>query len=505
MPYTIAKRDGEFCVYKKDADGNPMGESLGCHPTEKEAVAQIGAIESNSSEKMMMRPTQAEAQYVTLSGEAGKACANCRWFDGSDGGGYCHLIENYPEDILPTGYCSRWEGKPVAEEPTTTTIEADSVLVLPPMEMGSMARSEDKAGRVLSKRNAGKITSALMAIKDVLLNAGLVNMEDMPDAMSKGTFTVFKANGKDYWKAVWTNNFKDRDGEILSETAHDRYLARVEKKLVPMPELWYWHIPGTKHGQALWLGRVDHLMLAVGGFDETPRARAFIKGHRKSREKVSHGFHFPTWAKKDGVYLDYNTFEISPLPPDAAANPYTGFEGSTDMAISEAQRAGLIRLLGEKEATEILAEAEQKSKEIEKGGVAYKDYADVPAAEQAAKAKSADDAESKALNALMAALEGQNELMKRQDELEAASKGYALKFEALEKAQTEQKAANEALAKENAELREKMRMTPRASQNADTAVTDEQLQKTMEERVGDYDPMWLSLGLKAPKTGGNNG
>lgn len=47
MPYTIAKNDKEeFCVHKKGEDGEPMGESLGCHKTKKEAVAQIGAIES---------------------------------------------------------------------------------------------------------------------------------------------------------------------------------------------------------------------------------------------------------------------------------------------------------------------------------------------------------------------------------------------------------------------------------------------------------------------------
>ena len=52
MPFTIKKNNkGKFCVHKKDVDDNPMGDSLGCHKTKKEAVAQIGAIESELKRK----------------------------------------------------------------------------------------------------------------------------------------------------------------------------------------------------------------------------------------------------------------------------------------------------------------------------------------------------------------------------------------------------------------------------------------------------------------------
>ena len=52
MPFTIKKNNkGKFCVHKKDADGNPMGDSLGCHKVKKDATAQIGAIESELKRK----------------------------------------------------------------------------------------------------------------------------------------------------------------------------------------------------------------------------------------------------------------------------------------------------------------------------------------------------------------------------------------------------------------------------------------------------------------------
>lgn len=54
MPYTISKRDDEWCVYKKGEDGEPSGETLGCHDTEEKAVAQIGAIESSEDERSLV-------------------------------------------------------------------------------------------------------------------------------------------------------------------------------------------------------------------------------------------------------------------------------------------------------------------------------------------------------------------------------------------------------------------------------------------------------------------
>jgi hypothetical protein len=47
MPFTIQKNEkGKFCVYKKDANDKPTGKTLGCHAKKKEAIAQIGAVES---------------------------------------------------------------------------------------------------------------------------------------------------------------------------------------------------------------------------------------------------------------------------------------------------------------------------------------------------------------------------------------------------------------------------------------------------------------------------
>lgn len=51
MPYTVVKRDGEYCVVKRD---DPDGKTFGCHPTAEKAGAQIGAIEHSEARKSVV-------------------------------------------------------------------------------------------------------------------------------------------------------------------------------------------------------------------------------------------------------------------------------------------------------------------------------------------------------------------------------------------------------------------------------------------------------------------
>ena len=51
MPYTIAMRAGNHCVFKKSPDGKATGKPMGCHDSMEAAVAQIGAIESSEQRR----------------------------------------------------------------------------------------------------------------------------------------------------------------------------------------------------------------------------------------------------------------------------------------------------------------------------------------------------------------------------------------------------------------------------------------------------------------------
>jgi hypothetical protein len=196
-------------------------------------------------------------------------------------------------------------------------------------------------------------------------------------------FQVFKsADGQHYWLARHTNQFEDRDKEILAMKAHEAYVARVNLGLVPKPELWTFHKKGTRHGQADIVWTHAGFVFALGHFDDTPEAKRAIKFYERNKGKIelSHGFTFPKWALKDGVYETYNTFEISTLPDGAAANPYTSFEEITTMALSDKQAVWIKNTLGE-DALKRVQEAEgsaAKDAEVLKAlDTNYKDFADV--------------------------------------------------------------------------------------------------------------------------------
>lgn len=142
-------------------------------------------------------------------------------------------------------------------------------------------------------------------------------------------FKVFR-NGR--WVAWYTNAYQDRDGEWFSEKSIEADIARMNTTK-EFPELWFWHIPGTRMGQADAAVKVGRFAVATGTFDDNPYGQ-WMKAYLKRQGKayiLSHGFKFPRAALVDGVYHVHSTFEISPLLATKASNPLTFFaveEGS---------------------------------------------------------------------------------------------------------------------------------------------------------------------------------
>jgi hypothetical protein len=202
------------------------------------------------------------------------------------------------------------------------------------------------------------------------------------------TAAGFKAVG-DRWFAWWSNSFEDHDGEFFAEKAIDEYVRRVDVGAVPMPELWLWHTPGTRHGKAEWVGRIGHFAVAAGTFDDTPAGKAAQAHYAKQGADygMSHGFTYdPGQKSDDGVFHQFNTFELSVLPAKAAANPYTAFTEVYAMEMDEEKRAFLARVLGSDDlAAQLITATEDKSRAMEQMDVRYKDFVqmDAPVAEAA--------------------------------------------------------------------------------------------------------------------------
>lgn len=290
MPYTIVERDGQFCVYKEDEEGHATGDPLGCHNTKEDAADQIGAIEL--SEQKNVDTALEVAQEIMDPWER-------------DGALYTIAVH------------LAYEGQYDEARQVAALIESpiDQIYAL------------------------SAIVRAILFLADTEKYSSV--------SFYKGT------DGSTYFVGLFSNQFKDRDGHILTESAHQHYVLWVEKTGV-RPPITLFHQPQAKPG--FWTQIMDahadgHLTTkqlntilrnfyadnALGETETVWYADGFLGVIAKVYDDkinwvknlqtypeplgMSHGF---IVDKKDGNLIDeYRTFEMSVLPLDCAANSYT--------------------------------------------------------------------------------------------------------------------------------------------------------------------------------------
>lgn len=145
-----------------------------------------------------------------------------------------------------------------------------------------------------------------------------------------GQFSVWKqANGSYRWLAAYSNNFRDNDfpPEIIAEESHRTFVKMVDQGIIDYPELWLWHIPGSRWGKADFVDYVDGIAIATGTVDHGQEKTAEALAQMQDIA-VSHGMPSAI-IMRDGednsVIRRHITTEISPLPRRAAANKLTDF------------------------------------------------------------------------------------------------------------------------------------------------------------------------------------
>ena len=222
-----------------------------------------------------------------------------------------------------------------------------------------------------------KVVSRIYAAIDAIDGATQDQRDSLHQRLAavKGLLLQKGDDGVVRWLAVPTNQFEDREGEILTEAAHKAYVAAVESGEVEPPELWVWHTPGTRLGQAEGVAYTDGFVLAWGTID---------KGQEDVAERLaalpdlamSHGF---MGVKEGSLITRYVDREISVLPAEAAANVWTAVEiGGADMALSDKQRAFLGQAFGEEKVAEIEGDLKGAGDALRDAGIAHKS-ADTPA------------------------------------------------------------------------------------------------------------------------------
>lgn len=133
--------------------------------------------------------------------------------------------------------------------------------------------------------------------------------------------SVKQADGRTRVFMRTSNMFKDRHDEIITSEAHKEYEQYVASSK-DYPELWLWHTPGSRWGQADLVSFDDGFLTVSGLVDQGKEYIVDGLGSYKGDLGVSHGFKGISIQGKG--YIDfYRTFEVSPLPRQEAANIWT--------------------------------------------------------------------------------------------------------------------------------------------------------------------------------------
>lgn len=176
------------------------------------------------------------------------------------------------------------------------------------------------------------------------------------------------------WMGVVSNNFQDSSKEIISAEAHREFVQYLDAHPESAPLFVPWHTLGLarKHRIDFWDFAEDndgHGLFYVGGRLEKDEAEALMKSSEGTVLGMSHGFFvLQKDEKNDNIISKYRTFEVSDLPLENAANPWTALSIDTltkeaEMKFKPKKREYLIGQIGE-EAVKQIEDSGQKGMNI---------------------------------------------------------------------------------------------------------------------------------------------
>lgn len=330
MPYIIRKRDGKFCVFTEGLDGEPKGEPHGCHDSRAEAIAQQRALYVHAS------PEGEKAESLTAR-----------------------------ESRIRETYHEQFNLNPVVET------------------LGSVGWVREVfEGYVIVERGGRMFKVPYVEGEDGAIHWGEeqeVKLEYSPKAGVGGLAVVKAQDGSYRWVGWVSNHYRDRDTppEIIAGAAHREFVEHVEKS-GEYPELWVWHTPGARLGQADWLEFADGFLLSSGTFDSAEDGERLAELSAKEPLTMSHGF------KRLRVYGDsrglvttrYRMTECSILPEGAEANLWTHFAALKEvleMPLSPKKREFLVKVMGEERVKAVEATTEALKAAAEAAGVDWKE------------------------------------------------------------------------------------------------------------------------------------
>jgi hypothetical protein len=153
-----------------------------------------------------------------------------------------------------------------------------------------------------------------------------------------GNLLIYKGDdGRYRWIASFSNNVRDDDNpaEILTSLAQERFVYVVDKGLVPMPELWLYHLKDWLVGEADWVAidKQGQFTFNVASGTIYDYAVPFVKSLAGYDVALSHGMYSDSIERDSSdptLITGFISREISILPRDKAANKLTSFSSTTE-------------------------------------------------------------------------------------------------------------------------------------------------------------------------------
>lgn len=437
----------------------------------------------DEGEKGVQRPTQAEVNYVTLSVVEGQACANCRWFsvhdEMGDDSGYCHLIEGWPEAILPTGWCDRWEVKPGMPEPKP----------VPVVVVGEAAKEEDEP------------TEETEVLDDtytyLVPKMGIVQSLKGRLAGVKPGQTVFRdTDGRRYMFIVTSNSYEDTSAhevKTIASKALQRYVdscwvADDYFKSNNVHQIW--HHDGLTVGDIVWADMSGPFLLEISKErDDIISKVAWDYMEGAGDLGASHRFLYRRSDVDDsGTLPIMGKWETTTLPRSAAANLLT-YSGVIPM--SKERDAYLDDMFGVEGVAALLKDGPEKlAEKLAEAGHQHKSN-DEPTPEEAVE-NAATNFSAMLLKMVEAQAEQGTQLATLITALDDQNKAVGQKM-------TDESGRLDAVLTRLDTLEAALKEAPRASEAPETVVTDEAAKQAVIDQTTTYDPMFP--GMNVPMEG----
>lgn len=234
----------------------------------------------------------------------------------------------------------------------------------------------------------------------------LKDKKDPSNGGSNSLEIITQKDGSKRWFGRYSNNYMDREQEIVSEEAHKEFVAYLKQYPDRMPAFWSWHIPGTSRAaDADYIDYIDGFMIASGPLtaEEADQLSKSIE-YDDGKTGMSHGmFVLERDPGRKEIITKYRSYEISDLPLANAANGFTSINSTKEVKMTDEKFNRLAETIGEKEAKKIFDQIGDSKETLEALGIESKesevaeilDKVDTPAPDPVDEEKPEDKPEDK--------------------------------------------------------------------------------------------------------------